>query len=84
MMNERISSELTYPSKFVTIDGAKMHYVEAGEGNPILLLHGIPTSCYLWRNVMPRLSTLGRCIAPDLMGFGKSDKPNIFTTIAVK
>jgi len=68
-------------TKFVDIYGSKMHYVEAGQGDPILFLHGIPTSSYLWRNVMPLLAPLGRCIAPDLIGFGKSDKPNIAYTV---
>jgi haloalkane dehalogenase len=77
MSNERISSKLTYPSKYVEVYGSKMHFIEAGEGDPILLLHGIPTSCYLWRNVIPHISTLGRCIAPDLIGFGQSDRPDI-------
>jgi len=54
-----------------------MHYVDEGEGDPILFLHGNPTSSYLWRNIIPHLSSLGRCIAPDLIGMGKSDKPNI-------
>jgi haloalkane dehalogenase len=54
-----------------------MHYVEAGQGDPILFLHGIPTSCYLWRNIIPHLAPLGRCIALDLIGFGYSDKPDI-------
>lgn len=52
-----------------------MAYVESGEGDPIVLLHGNPTSSYLWRNVMPHLEELGRCIAPDLIGMGDSDKP---------
>jgi haloalkane dehalogenase len=51
-----------------------MAYVEEGEGDPIVLLHGNPTSSYLWRNVMPHLAPLGRCIAPDLIGMGDSDK----------
>lgn len=63
--------------KFVEIDGSKMHYIEAGEGDPILFLHGIPASSYSWRNVIPHLAPLGRCIAPDLIGMGQSDKPNI-------
>jgi haloalkane dehalogenase len=54
-----------------------MHYLEAGTGDPIVLLHGNPTSSYLWRNVIPHLAGVGRCIAPDLVGFGKSDKPDI-------
>lgn len=75
--NERISEQMNLPSKFIEVNGSKMHYIETGEGHPILFLHGIPTSCYLWRNIIPHLSTLGRCIAPDLIGFGKSDKPEI-------
>ena len=81
MTDERISEKLSYPSKYVEVYGSKMHFVEAGKGNPILLLHGIPTSCYLWRNIIPHLAPLGRCIAPDLIGFGKSDKPDIEYTV---
>jgi haloalkane dehalogenase len=81
MTSERISSKLVYPSKYIEVNGSKMHYVEAGEGNPILLLHGVPTSSYIWRNIIPHLAPLGRCIAPDLIGFGKSDKPSIEYTI---
>src|SRR6201985_1368616 len=51
-----------------------MAYVEVGSGDPIVLLHGNPTSSYLWRNVLPHLQPLGRCIAPDLIGMGDSDK----------
>jgi haloalkane dehalogenase len=51
-----------------------MAYVEEGEGPPIVFLHGNPTSSYLWRNVMPHLSGLGRLIAPDLIGMGDSSK----------
>ena len=51
-----------------------MAYVEAGEGDPIVLLHGNPTSSYLWRGIIPHLSGLGRCIAPDLIGMGDSEK----------
>jgi haloalkane dehalogenase len=51
-----------------------MAYVEVGEGDPIVLLHGNPTSSYLWRNVLPHLQPRGRCIAPDLIGMGDSDK----------
>jgi haloalkane dehalogenase len=55
------------------VDGVGMAYVEAGEGDPIVFLHGNPTSSYLWRNVIPHLSPLGRCLAPDLAGMGDSD-----------
>jgi len=68
-------------SKFIEIDGSKMHYTEAGQGDPILFLHGVPTSSYLWRNIVTYLVPLGRCIAPDLIGFGLSDKPDIHYSI---
>jgi haloalkane dehalogenase len=64
-------------SRFVEVDGVFMHYVEAGEGAPILLLHGSPTSSYLWRNVIPFLDNSHHVIAPDLVGFGRSGKPEI-------
>lgn len=61
--------------KFVVTDGGlRMAYYEAGHGAPIVLLHGNPTSSYLWRNVIPHLTEFGRCIAPDLLGMGDSDK----------
>lgn len=79
-MNEHepvISSAFPYESHFVEVFGSKMHYIEQGQGDPILFIHGIPTSSYLWRNVIPYLSDKGRCIAVDLIGMGKSDKPDI-------
>jgi haloalkane dehalogenase len=60
--------------KKVTVHGKKMAYVESGSGDPILFLHGNPTSSYLWRNIMPHLEGLGRRIAPDLIGMGDSEK----------
>ena len=69
-----ISAVQRYEKKFVDILGRKMAYVEAGKGDPIVFLHGNPMSSYLWRNVMPHLEDQGRCIAPDLMGMGDSDK----------
>jgi len=68
------SDEFPYESRFVEVDGATMHYVEEGEGAPILFLHGNPTSAYLWRNIIPHVSDQGRAIAVDLVGFGQSDK----------
>jgi haloalkane dehalogenase len=53
-----------------------MHYIEAGSGEPVVLLHGNPTSSYLWRHVIPHVAPHARCIAPDLMGMGYSDKPH--------
>ncbi|MDR3491169.1 MAG: haloalkane dehalogenase [Gammaproteobacteria bacterium] len=64
-------------SHFIEVHGSKMHYTEEGAGNPILFLHGMPTSSFLWRNIIPVVSSLGRCIAVDLIGMGKSDKPDI-------
>ncbi len=60
--------------KFVDINGSKMAYVEMGEGDPIVFQHGNPTSSYLWRNIMPHVQHLGRCIAIDLIGMGDSEK----------
>lgn len=62
------------PRKKKTIEvlGSEMAYVEHGSGDPIVLLHGNPTSSYLWRDVIPELAGLGRCIAPDLIGMGDS------------
>lgn len=77
-----ISVEFPYESKYVEVLGSKMHYVEKGTGDPILFLHGNPTSMYLWRNVMPHLEKQGRVIAFDLIGFGKSDKPDLDYTFA--
>lgn len=60
--------------KFLTVHGREMAYLEEGEGDPIVFLHGNPTSSYLWRNVMPHLVGKGRLIAPDLIGMGDSQK----------
>lgn len=62
------------PKKFAEINGKRMAYSEMGSGDPIVFLHGNPTSSYLWRNVMPHLADQGRCIAPDLIGMGDSEK----------
>jgi pimeloyl-ACP methyl ester carboxylesterase len=59
----------------VQVDGLKVGYREQGEGPAVLLLHGWPTSSYLWRDVMPPIAARNRVIAPDLPGFGVSDKP---------
>src|SRR5882672_9881890 len=59
-----ISAAFPYQKQRRRILGSEMAYVEVGEGDPIVLLHGNPTSSYLWRNVLPHLQPLGRCIAP--------------------
>tara|TARA_R110000868_G_scaffold8205_3_gene42469 strand:+ start:64136 stop:64987 length:852 start_codon:yes stop_codon:yes gene_type:complete len=68
-------------NKFIDVLGSKLHYIEEGEGDPIVFIHGVPTSSYMWRNVVSGLSNQGRCIAVDLIGFGQSDKPSIDYTI---
>jgi haloalkane dehalogenase len=62
------------PKKFVTVSGAKMAYVDRGTGAPMIFLHGNPTSSFLWRNIVAPLAARYRCIAPDLVGMGDSDK----------
>ena len=77
MSRKPISPDFPFESKYLDVLGSKIHYIDEGEGDPILFLHGNPTSNYLWRNIIPYLSDKGRCIAPDLIGMGKSDKPDI-------
>jgi haloalkane dehalogenase len=77
MSTGTISADFPFESKHVEVLGSKMHYVEEGKGDPILFLHGNPTSSYLWRNIIPHLSDQYRCIAPDLIGMGQSDKPDL-------
>src|SRR4029077_17179286 len=60
--------------RVVSVLDPQMSYFEAGGGDPIVFLHGNPTSSYLWRNIIPYLSEHGRCLAPDLIGMGQSGK----------
>ncbi|MGR8918457.1 MAG: haloalkane dehalogenase [Gammaproteobacteria bacterium] len=76
-MSFAMPQDFNYPSKFADVLGSRMHYVEHGAGDPILFLHGQPTWSYLWRNVMAELEGRGRLIALDLIGYGRSDKPDI-------
>ncbi|MGI9356457.1 MAG: haloalkane dehalogenase [Rhizobiaceae bacterium] len=69
-----MSSNFRDTKKFTSVHGKQMAYVEEGEGDPIVFLHGNPTSSYLWRNILPHLAGKGRLIAPDLIGMGDSDK----------
>jgi haloalkane dehalogenase len=68
------SAAFPYAKRSRTVEGQQMAYVEVGEGDPIVFLHGNPTSSYLWRKVIPHLEGRGRCIAPDLVGMGDSAK----------
>ena len=72
-----ISAAYPFESRYLDVLGSRMHYIEQGAGSPVLFLHGQPTSSYLWRNIIPHVSPHGRCIAPDLIGMGRSDKPNL-------
>jgi haloalkane dehalogenase len=73
-MADDVSPEDPFERRRVRVQDAEMAYVDVGSGDPIVFLHGNPTSSYLWRNVIPHVQHLGRCIAPDLIGMGESDK----------
>ena len=70
----RVCALERFAKRYTQVLGHRMAYVDVGEGDPIVFLHGNPTSSYLWRNVIPHLSGLARCIAPDLIGMGDSEK----------
>lgn len=72
-----VSAALSYPTHTVPVDWIPMAYLEAGDSSTeptIVFVHGNPTWSYLWRNIMPHVEGLGRCIAPDLVGMGRSGK----------
>jgi len=70
-----ISADFPFESRFINIGKDTIHYVESGEGDPILLLHGLPANAYLWRNVIPNIDSNKKVIALDFLGFGKSSFP---------
>src|SRR5690348_9383567 len=74
MSTAEISPNDPYPRKRVKLLGTEMAYVDTGNGDPIVFLHGNPTSSYLWRNVIPPVEGVARCLAPDLVGMGDSGK----------
>jgi haloalkane dehalogenase len=74
MTEAGISSADWYERRRLAVHDSHMTYVEVGVGDPIVFLHGNPTSSYLWRNVIPQLAGRGRCLAPDLIGMGRSGK----------
>lgn len=81
-----ISATFPYQKQHQPVLGLEMAYIDEGQGQPIVFLHGNPTSSYLWRNIIPYVETLGRCIAPDLIGMGDSEKlpdsgPNSYTFV---
>ena len=65
---------MSWNKKYIDVLGKQIAYVEMGDGDPIIFQHGNPTSSYLWRNILPQLQGLGRCIAMDLIGMGDSEK----------
>lgn len=75
---KKVLADFPYKARFADVLGARMHYVDEGAGDPpVLFLHGNPTSSYLWRNIIPYMVPHARCIAADLIGMGKSDKPDL-------
>ncbi|MPZ23614.1 MAG: haloalkane dehalogenase [Dehalococcoidia bacterium] len=75
MTNSNISARDNHPRHRVKVLDSEMAYVDTrGEGNPVVFLHGNPTSSYLWRNIIPHVEGLARCLAPDLIGMGESGK----------
>ena len=73
-MSESISAQDPYERKRVAVLDSDMAYVDTGSGDPVVFLHGNPTSSYLWRNVIPPVADAHRCLAPDLIGMGDSGK----------
>ncbi|MBV9563009.1 MAG: haloalkane dehalogenase [Bradyrhizobium sp.] len=67
-----ITANDPHPRRWIKVLDSEISYVDIGEGDPIVFLHGNPTSSYLWRNIIPHVSGLGRCLAPDLIGMGQS------------
>jgi haloalkane dehalogenase len=80
-MKKTISAEFPYKSQFINILESNIHYIDINKENnsetTFLFIHGNPTSSYLWRNIIPYVSPLGRTVALDLIGMGKSGKPKI-------
>ncbi|PIK71552.1 alpha/beta hydrolase, partial [Methylobacterium frigidaeris] len=62
-------------SRFADLDGASLHYLDAGAGDAVVLVHGIPQTSHEWRHILPRLAQRYRVIAPDLRGLGDSSRP---------
>jgi haloalkane dehalogenase len=74
MSPETVSAVDRYPRRRVPVRDSEMAYVDTGTGDPVVFLHGNPTSSYLWRNVIPHVEGVARCLAPDLIGMGESGK----------
>src|ERR1041385_1464790 len=72
MIHSSNSTEKPPYRKHVAVLDTKVAYVDVGNGDPIVFLHGVPTPSYLWRNIIPHMIHLGRCLAPDYVGMGYS------------
>jgi haloalkane dehalogenase len=75
MVESNISASDPYERKRVPVLDSEMAYIDVGSGDPVVFLHGNPTSSYLWRNIIPHLEAQARCLAPDLIGMGQSGRP---------
>ena len=74
MTDPSISAADRHDRRRVAVLDSEMAYVDTGRGRPVVFLHGNPTSSYLWRNVIPHVTGIARCLAPDLIGMGRSGK----------
>ncbi|MDG0810546.1 haloalkane dehalogenase [Cohnella rhizosphaerae] len=77
--SDALSVGAAYPfeSRYISVNGHRLHYIDLGAGDPVLFLHGNPTWSYMYRNIIPYAQDARRCIAVDLIGMGRSDKPDI-------
>lgn len=78
-MNQAISANDPHPRRRMRVLDSEISYVDVGQGEPVVFLHGNPTWSYLWRNIIPYVSGRSRCLAPDLVGMGQSSKPSART-----
>jgi haloalkane dehalogenase len=76
-MNKASANDFPFKKKKIRVENSFMHYIDEGSGEPVLFLHGNPTSSYIWRHMIARMKKQARCIAPDLIGMGSSGKPNL-------
>ncbi len=77
---DTIGKEYPFDSRYMEVNNHRMHYIDQGNGEPVLFLHGNPTWSYTFRNIIPYVQDANRCIAVDLIGMGRSDKPDIAYT----
>ena len=77
MSSSAISAADPYQRRRIPVLDTDMAYIESGQGEPVVFLHGNPTSSYLWRNIIPYIEVNRRCLAPDLIGMGESRRPTL-------